>query len=272
MLVLTGGHRVDLDAVLAMVGALAEERGWSWAHTVQPSAQDWLRPNTPWDVLLCYDLPGLHLERGRPPSARGPSADVVRHLTGLLRQGIGVVALHHALAGWPAWDGWADTLGGRFLYAPGSLHGRTWPSSGTRITSYTASPVTPGHPVCAGVEEIFLTDELYCCPVLEHRVVPLMRHDADTAPQRFLSTYEHVVHGELAAPDCTGHPSASNLLAWASAASSSPVVYVQPGDSAATFAVPGYRRLIGNAVDWVASEDARAWARADSTKLSRPGP
>lgn len=264
VLVLTGGHRVDLNAFLGMVAALAAGRGWRWAHAVQPTAEDWLRPGTPWDVLLCHDLPGLHLRRGEAPAPRGPSQEVVEGITGMLAQGVGLVAMHHTLAGWPAWDGWADALGGRFLYAPGPLHGEPWPSSGTRITSYTARPVAPEHPVCADVGELALTDELYCCPVFEDRVVPLLRHDAPLDPARFISTYEHVLYGEGDAPDCAGHPPASDLVAWATAAAASPVVYVQPGDSAATFAVPGYRRLIGNAVDWVASDAARSWARSQT--------
>lgn len=265
VLVLTGGHRVDLDALLGMVAALAGERGWRWAHAVQPTAQAWLTPEAAdsWDVVLCHDLPGLHLRRGEPPAPCGPEPQVAAALGALLQRGIGVVATHHALAGWPAWDGWADALGGRFLYAPGPLHGSPWPSSGTRTTSYTARVVAPEHPVCAGLDEFALTDELYCCPVFTDRVVPLLRHDADVAPERFTSTYEHVVHGEDAAPDCSGHPPASDLVAWATAAGRSPVVYVQPGDSGATFGVPGYRRLIGNAVDWVVSDGARAWARGD---------
>ncbi len=99
--------------------------------------------------------------------------------------------------------------------------------------------------------------------------MPLLRHDADVAPQRFTSTYEHVLHGSDAAPDCSGHPPASDLVAWATAAAASPVVYVQPGDSAATFGVAGYRQLIGNAVDWVASPEARAWARGTTSPGSR---
>jgi hypothetical protein len=269
VLVVTGGHRVDLDALLGMVSALADARGWVWAHAVQPSAQKWLDPRhaDAWDALLLHDLPGLHLRRGEPPRPRGPGPDVAAAVVGLLNRGVGVVATHHALSGWPAWDGWADALGGRFLYAPGTLHGRDWPSSGTRITDYTARVVAPDHPVCAGLDDFSLTDELYCCPILEDRVVPLVRHDADVSPTRFVSTYEHVLHGEDAAPDCTGHPPASDLVAWATSAANSPVVYVQPGDSGATFGLPGYRQLIGGAVDWVASPAARTWARSRSTPL-----
>ena len=87
VLLLTGGHRVDHEALLGMVGALAAERGWRWAHAVQPTALDWLRPGTPWDVLLCHDLPGLHLRRGEPPAPRGPSPEVVAALSALLARG-----------------------------------------------------------------------------------------------------------------------------------------------------------------------------------------
>jgi hypothetical protein len=270
VLVVTGGHRVDLDALLGMVRALADSRGWVWAHAVQPSAQAWLHPRhaDAWDALLLHDLPGLHLRRGEPPRPLGPDPEVAAAVLGLLDRGVGVVATHHALAGWPAWDGWADALGGRFHYAPGELHGRPWPSSGTRITDYTARVVSPDHPVCAGLDDFSLTDELYCCPVLEDRVVPLVRHDADVSPAGYLSTYEHVLHGEDGAPGCTGHPPASDLVAWATTAAVSPVVYVQPGDSGTTFGLPGYRRLIGGAVDWVTSDDAHAWARSRPTPLS----
>jgi type 1 glutamine amidotransferase len=259
LLVVTGGHRVDLDALLGMVAALARERDWVWAHAVQPSAQAWLDPRhaDAWDALLLHDLPGLHLRRGEPPRPVGPTPAVVRAVEALLERGVGVVATHHALAGWPAWDGWADALGGRFHYAPGRLHGVDWPSSGTRITDYTARVVAPDHPVCAGLADLPLTDELYCCPVFADRVVPLLRHDADVSPTRFVSTFEHVLVGEDAAPDCTGHPQASDLVAWATTARRSRIVYVQPGDSGTTFAVPGYRQLIGNAVDWVAAPPLR---------------
>ena len=262
VLVLTGGHRVDLDALFDMMSAICDPRGWRWAHARQPSAQDWLEPSLAgrWDAVLAHDIPGLRLRRGVPPEPVGPSSDVRRALVELLRRGQGFVVTHHALAGWPAWEGWAEALGGRFHYAPGRLRGRDWPSSGTRFTAHTARVVAPDHPVCAGIGDFLLADELYCCPVFEDDVVPLLRTDAAMDGRLFTSTNEHVVVGEADAPDCRDHPPASELIVWATVAERSPLVYVQPGDSAATFALDAYRTLIANALAWVASADAHGWA------------
>jgi uncharacterized protein len=269
VLVLTGGHRVDLDALLEMVASVCDVLGWRWAHARQPSAQAWLVPSAAerWDAILAHDLPGLHLRRGVPPTPDGPSSAVRRDLVALMQQGQGFVATHHALAGWPGWEGWAEALGGRFHYAPGRLRGRDWPSSGTRMAAYTARVAAPDHPVCAGMADFQLADELYCCPVFDD-VVPLMRSDAPTDGRLFTSAFEHVVVGEAEAPDCGDHPPASDVIAWATIAERSPVVYVQPGDSAATFASEPYRRLIANALAWVASDAAHRWAGSRPRRLS----
>jgi len=262
ILVVTGGHRVDLDAFLRMVASICDDRGWRWCHAVQPSAQRWLTPDAIgiWHAVLCHDIPGLRLNRGEPPVALGPDPGIARALVDLLQQGMGFVVTHHALAGWPAWDGWASALGGRFLYAPGPLRGRDWPSSGYRMARYRARVVDPDHAVCGGLSELEFDDELYCCPVFADEVVPLIRTDADVDGRLFTSAYESVLHGEAAAPDCAAHPPASDLIAWATTAERSPLVYVQPGDSAETFGNAGYRRLLGNALAWVSSPDADAWA------------
>jgi type 1 glutamine amidotransferase len=269
VLVLTGGHSVDFDALFSMMSAVCEPLGWRWAHAQQPAGQSWLGPDavSRWDALLCHDLPGLRLRRGSAPEPVAAPAAVRKALGEMLSAGLGLVMTHHALAGWPAWDGWAEVMGGRFHYAPGRLRGLDWPSSGTRITSYTARIVEPTHPVCAGLDDFALTDELYCCPIFEDDVVPLIRADADMSGRLFTSTYEHVVFGQEAAPDCAPHPPASDLIAWATAIERSPVVYIQPGDSAATFAAAPYRRLVSNALAWVSSPDAHAWAATAGRRL-----
>ncbi len=266
---------MDLDAFFAMMGWAAQELGASWCHSVQPSAQKWLAVDTPFDVVVLHDLPGLALARGTAPQPIEPSREVRNNLREMTDAGVGIVVLHHALAGWPTWDGWADALGGRFNYAPGSYRGQPLPSSGTRLDTFTVSPQPGGHPVCAGIcagiEPFTLTDEPYHCWIDEQGVVPLLRSDVDMDGARFISTYEHVLVGEAEAPNCAALGTGSNLVGWATAVGSSPVVVIQPGDSGATFAHPMYRKLLANAIEWVASESAGSWAVQQNRQLDTTG-
>jgi type 1 glutamine amidotransferase len=269
ILAITGGHRVDMTAFTDLLAAVCAERGWVFALAAQPAAQEWLRPEHrgAFDAVLCHDLPGLALRRGEPPTPVGPDPDVARDLVDLLEAGQGIVFLHHALAGWPGWPGWADVLGGRYHYAPGVLHDRHWPDSGFRYAQYTARIVDPTHPVCADISDFALSDELYCCPVFEDEVVPLVR--ADAPPGEFRETYAEVL-GNRSADSTWEHPPASDLIAWAKVAGRSPLVYVQPGDGPTTFAEPRYRHLLANALAWVASPAAHAWAQNHPTEVVRP--
>jgi uncharacterized protein len=271
LLSVTGGHRVDLDAFSAMMQDVAASTGATWAHAFQPAGQAWLGPECPFDVIVLHDLPGLALKRGTPPIPIDPTDDVRRRLRALTDRGIGLVVLHHALAGWPTWDGWADALGGRFNYAPGTLHGVPTPCSGTCIDTFTVSPASKQsaqHPVCVGIEPFQLTDEPYHCFIDEAHVTPLLVSDADMSGERFISTFEHVLLGADEAPRCDALGTGSSLVAWANAVGRSPVVVIQPGDSAATFGHPMYRRLVANAVRWVSTLEAKDWAANHGDRLA----
>ena len=269
VLSVTGGHRVDLDAFDAMLTGICGERGWVHAHAVQPGAQSWFDPALAgaFDAILCHDIPGLDLRRGSPPTPVGPTDTVARAVTGLLEAGQGIVFLHHALAGWPGWPGWAEVLGGRYHYAPADLRGESWPDSGYRHTDYVARVVDRDHPVCSGVDDFALSDELYCCPVFDADVVPLLR--ADATPGAFRETF-HEVLGTPRTGGAWQHPPASDLIGWAKPAGHSPVVYLQPGDGPQTFADHSFRRLLGNALAWVASTGAHDWAAAHRTEITPP--
>jgi uncharacterized protein len=268
-LAVTGGHRVDEDAFAGLLGGICADRGWVFARAVQPAAQGWLGPEHrgAFDAFLCHDVPGLVLRRGSAPQPVPPAPEVARRLAELLDEGQGFVFLHHALAGWPAWPGWAEVLGGRYHYAPAELRGRAWPDSGFRYADYTARVADRHHPVCAGVEDFRLSDELYCCPVFTDDVIPLLRADAPSGP--FRETYYEVLGTPNPDPPWR-HPAPSDLIAWAKPAGRSPVVYIQPGDGRDAFGHPAFRRLVGNALAWVSSDQARAWAAAHRTRIIPP--
>lgn len=240
-----------------MLDAVCADLGWEWAHTTHPAAQRWLRPEHRgvWDAVFLYDIPGLALHRGERPTARVPSAQISRSLLELLAAGQGVVAVHHALAGWPLWDGWAHLLGGRFLYAPGQLDGVDVPASGYRMDTYRIDVADVDHPVTHGVASFDVIDELYLCPVFEDDVTPLLSTPADTSPATMIDAYREVRYGEQCpATEQVG----SNLVGWTHQRGASRVVYLLPGHGPSTMEHPMYRRLLANAFRFVATADVDA--------------
>lgn len=272
VLAVTGGHRFDVEAFHLMMEAVCGSRGWTWAHAVQPGAQRWLRPELAgqWDAILLHDIPGLRLRRGEEPCPEGPESGVAEAMLALLEAGQGLVVLHHALSAWPDWEGWAEAVGGRFLYRPGWLRGRNWPASGYRMARYRVEVMAPQHPVCAGVSSFELDDELYYAPVLDDRVTPLLRSSADFDGAGFLSAHDVVRHGASTGETCAGRAPASDLVGWVTTAGRSPVTVLQPGDGPSTFENPSYRRLLANALGWVASAPARAAAAAAPVMIAGP--
>lgn len=261
VLVMTKGHPFQREPFFSLFDA---DPGLEWCHVEQPAASVFLDPEraADWDAYVLYDMPGVAFRRGEPPHFPDPPPALRSGLRALLDAGHGFVFLHHAIAGWPAWEGYAEIVGGRFHYRPGRLRGRDWPDSGYRFdVRHRLSPVDPTHPVVAGLEDGFeLVDELYCAPVLEDSVVPLLRSDADFSPERF-SSAALAVAGRRDSNEGWTHPQGSDLVAWARRDGASPIVYLQPGDGPSTYGSPTYRRLLGNAIRWVASPEAHRWAR-----------
>jgi hypothetical protein len=253
VMVAVGGHAFDRPAFEAMLAALP---GIACDVVKHPEAARRMTPAGLHgiDALLLYDLPGLDFRDGLdPPRVLPPPDEIVAGFEGLLREGKGIVALHHALAGWPGWPGYGETLGGRFLYRPATVRGVDCPDSGyAPDVEYGVRVVDPAHPVCAGLPARFrLRDELYLCEVFERDVTPLLRADAAFTPKRFLSAAQ-ALRGTPAPVARTTHAPGSNLVGWTRRQGASRVVCLQPGDGAATFADANYRRLLANALRWVA--------------------
>jgi hypothetical protein len=120
----------------------------------QPLAMRLMNPDglKGFDALVLYDMPGLDFAAADRPGYVEPDAAFKVGFLDLLDRGIGIVALHHAIAGWPAWPEYAEFLGGRFLYRPGSLRGLPRSDSGYRHdVVHTIELVDPQHPVLAGL-------------------------------------------------------------------------------------------------------------------------
>ena len=250
-LVAVRGHPFDRTAFDAMFQAMD---GITATMVDQPAAARLMNPEgmRGFDALVLYDMPGLDFEAPEnAPLYLEPDDALKSGFRALLEQGTGVVALHHALAGWPTWGEYHEWLGGQFFYHPGTARGRPVSDSGYCHDVTHEVTVAADHPVTARLPASFtLIDELYLCQVYEDSVTPLLRSSASFTRNHFWSA-ENAVRGEMYSREGWNHPPGSNLVGWAKQALGSRIVYLQPGDGPAAYDSPDYRRLVEYAIRWV---------------------
>ncbi|MGE3588818.1 MAG: ThuA domain-containing protein [Ilumatobacteraceae bacterium] len=246
-LVVTGGHPFEAEPFFAVFDALD---GVAWHASGSPEAGH--------DVVVFYDMPGIRFTRADPPAELlEPTAEQRGVFDQLTSDGTGLVFLHHAIAGWPAWDGYAELIGGRFHYKPARLAGVQYPDSGYRFdVRHEVEVLDPDHPVCAGLGPRFtITDELYCFPVVDTSITPLMRTTFDTTDCGQFYSADLAIRGERHSNRGWNHPPGSDLVAWTKQVGRSRLVYIQFGDGPETYADPSYRRVLQNAIHWTAPSE-----------------
>ena len=267
VLIVSKGHAYDHDAFLAMFAAMP---GVTTTLVEQPAAQVVLQPEHVggYDCVLFYDMsgiPGIGLLHDGANNTGVPPAAYRRAIEGLLARGTGIVLLNHATVSWPDWPLWRRISGTSFMLRGGLLDGVQVPGSGYRgghgPLPSALIKLTPAcdHPVLAGLEEGFeLADELYLkTSGFEARVLPLLRGEYDFVQENFTPP----PLAPAAERANWTHPPGSNLLAWANAVGNSAVVVADVGDAPPAYEHPAYRRFLHNALCWVASDEARTWAR-----------
>jgi len=255
-LVSVRGHPFDRRALDRLFAGMD---GIAGIMVDQPAAAQLLNPDAmaPYDALVLYDMPGLDFSAASPPRFVDPPRELKRGLKALLTAGKGVVALHHALAGWPTWPDYGEWLGGRFLYKPAVVRGARRLDSGYAHDVMQTFRSVGNHQATAGLPASFaLTDEPYLCEIYEEDVTPLLVSDVMFTSDRFHSAAAAVA-GRPFDKDGWNHPPGSNLAAWAKRAINSPLIYIQPGDLAETFDDPNYRRVVENAIRFVIAESRR---------------
>lgn len=261
LLVTARGHPYERDAFVALLDDL-DDFGWSLVE--QPAAARLLNPSLvgEYAACLCYDMPGVDFTAADAPGLVAPDTGFQEGYLALLEAGMGMVFMHHSIAAWPAWPEYAEIVGGRFHYRAAELRGHSWPDSGYRHKVTHRVSVLGDHPVTAGLPGTFeMTDELYLCPVFEDSVEPLLRSDYSFEDANFYSA-QRAVQGEMYSREGWQHPPGCSLVGWVKHYRNSPIVYLQGGDDAEAYANPHFRSLLHNAIRWVASDAAHAWARA----------
>lgn len=248
---LTKGHPFDRNAFFELFDGLPNA---AYTHVEQPVAQLLFAPEhaAGFDAFVLYDMPGIAFHPDRAPDFAEPSQTFKGHFNALLEAGFGFVFLHHAIAGWPAWERYAQTIGGRFSYMPGEWNGVAVPDSGYRHgVTHTVRKLTE-HPVTAGVPEQFeMTDELYLYDVLEDAVTPLLASDHTFETSGFYSAANAVARQQMFSNEGWEHATGSSLIGWTRTVGRSRIVYLQCGDDPAAYANVHFQKLLANAIEWV---------------------
>ena len=211
-LVVTGGHGFDREPFFDMLKSVprltVEEVEHPNAHTLLTPAS--LRR---YDVLVLYDM-----WQPIDDSAR-------REFAALVKQGMGVVALHHSICGYNDWPEYRSIIGGR--YRVKEIDGRK-PSVYKHDVRFRVK-VHGGHPVTAGLRDFDVFDETYGDFDVNPRVRPLLTTD---------------------------DPTSSKTIGWAHSYGKARVVAIQPGHGPSIFGHSSYRKLLTQAIRWATRRDS----------------
>ncbi|NKQ54270.1 ThuA domain-containing protein [Amycolatopsis sp. K13G38] len=248
VLTVTRGHSYDRNAFGAMLESLP---GIECVQVEQPAAQRHFAGVEPhrWDAYLMYDMPGFGFKPDHtPPDLHEPPGEFREDFLRVVDRGHGFVFLHHALAAWPLWDDYAKVMGGRFRFIREAGH----PDSGYRHAVSQKIAAVAAHPVVAGLEDGFtITDELYLADIDDTAITPLLVTDAPLTDRTVWSTWNAVL-GRRDTNDGWRHPRGSGVVAWIREHPASRIVYLQFGDGPDSFGNAAFRRLLANALTWVA--------------------
>lgn len=216
VLIITGGHDYATNQFQKL---FRDMDGISLETAEHPKAHAHLSAEAAksWDVLVLYDM--------WQPITDEAKADFVARL----REGKGLVALHHSMANYQKWPEYERIIGGRYNLEKRTVDGAERPASTYKHdVQFRVKVANPQHPVTRGVADFEIHDETYGA--------------FDVSPQ---------AHALLT----TDEPTSGKTVAWARNYEAARVVYIQLGHDEKAYENPNYRRLVSNAVRWVARRD-----------------
>lgn len=278
VLFISSYHPFDRANLFLMLDRFGQDI--TWCHIEHPAAEQFFDPAVAkdFDVFLFYDAFAGRKNTGVGANGRAqydyppPSAKVQADLKRLLTSGDkGFVMFHHALASWVhSWpagvngsNAYVEMMGGAADWGLPikNIRGRDYPASGFRQgTEQRITVVDKSHPVTAGVDDFDIVDEAYLCPMFEDSVHPLLRSSFHPTADKFNDAPSGAHVG-------AGHPPGSNMVGWVKTAENTPLVYLQNGHDNNAWSSPHFQRLMLNAIKWVATPEAKSWARANSKRI-----
>jgi uncharacterized protein len=215
VLVVTGGHGFEKEPFLAMFKANPDI---SFQTVTHPQSDACLKADAArnYDVLVLYDY-------GQTISEEAQADFVAR-----LKEGKGLVVLHHAIATYPNWQEYAKIIGARYYLEKTVVDGVVKPRSAYQHgLDFCIHIADTNHPVTRGLKDFPIRDETY-------RLF-------DVAPES---------HPLLT----TEEPESNKVVGWAKTYEAARVVYLQSGHDHFAYENPSYRQLVRQAIRWAAKK------------------
>ena len=216
VLVVTGGHGFEQEPFFKLFKDNPEITYQAVEH---PKAHALLTADAAkaWDVLVLYDM-----HQGISDQAKGD-------LIARLKDGKGLVTVHHAIANYQDWPEYWKIIGAHYYLAATNINGVAKPRSAYKHgVDFRIHVADPQHPVTRGIKDFDIHDETYKWFDVAEDVHPLLTTD---------------------------EPESNKVVAWAKTYQGARVVYIQLGHDHFAYENPSYRQLLKQAIQWTARKD-----------------
>lgn len=216
VLVITGGHDFEKDAFFKV---FTENPEITFKAVEHPDVYGAFKPAAAaaYDVVVMYDF-----NQKIPDAAK---ADFV----GLLKEGKGLVVLHHAIATYPDWPEYWKIIGARYYLEKTNVDGvekaRSAYKHGMHFKIHVADPE---HPVTRGVKDYEIHDETYKWFDVAGECHPLLT---------------------------TEEPESNPVIAWAKTYDKARVVYMQSGHDHFAYENRAFQQVLRQAIQWTARKN-----------------
>lgn len=216
VLVVTGGHGFEKEPFFKV---FKDNPDIAYQAVEHPNAHALLKADAArqWDVLVLYDMHQEITDEAK--------ADFVARL----KEGKGLVVLHHAIANYQGWPEYWDIIGAHYYLAKTNINGvekaRSAYKHGVDFKIHIADP---RHPVTRGMKDFDTHDETY----------------------KWFDV----------APDChplltTDEPESNKVIAWAKTYQGARVIYIQCGHDHFAYENPNFQQILRQAIQWAAKKD-----------------
>jgi type 1 glutamine amidotransferase len=216
VMIFTGGHEFEREPFEKLFKD-NPEIACRWAE--HPNAQALLKAEAAkdYDVLLLYDMYQEISDEAK--------ADFVARL----KEGKGLVVLHHAIASYQNWPEYRKIIGARYYLEKTMVDGVEKPRSAYKHDMHFKIQVADrDHPITRGLNDYEIHDETYKWFDVARECHPLL---------------------------VTDEPESNRVIAWTRNYEGARVVYIQSGHDHFAYENPNFQLLLKQAIRWAANRN-----------------